>query len=310
MHAYRAAGNKGFTLIELLVVIAIIAILAAILFPVFARAREKARQTMCLSNVKQLGLAWLMYAQDYDEMACPSYYYSSDWRYEYAWDFVLDWNTLVGGNPAFTHGLLGAYTKNGQISSCPSFHGNAWGRPHAGYAYNATYIGGDIFGGTPIAALGAIAAPEVKVEKAIDAFRIALEHEEKVSASIRDLWNLAADERDAGGRHVDDGGWVMGLLLAGGGRHREAGDPREPLAEVRAERAPGGEGHLDRVVGGEEPIQPHRRGARDLHVVRRVTDGDGDSPLAYALGSLERRFAGAHRQSVDDVRRRQEGSSE
>ncbi|HCU34205.1 MAG TPA: hypothetical protein DGT21_01800 [Armatimonadetes bacterium] len=159
MHAYRAAGNKGFTLIELLVVIAIIAILAAILFPVFARAREKARQTMCLSNVKQLGLAWLMYAQDYDEMACPSYYYSSDWRYEYAWDFVLDWATLVGGNPAFSHGLLGAYTKSGQISSCPSFHGNAWGRPYAGYAYNATYIGGDIFGGTPIAALGAIAAP-------------------------------------------------------------------------------------------------------------------------------------------------------
>jgi prepilin-type N-terminal cleavage/methylation domain-containing protein len=57
----------GFTLIELLVVIAIIAILAAILFPVFARAREKARQTSCLSNVKQLTLAFMMYAQDYDE---------------------------------------------------------------------------------------------------------------------------------------------------------------------------------------------------------------------------------------------------
>jgi len=58
--------KKGFTLIELLVVIAIIAILAAILFPVFARAREKAKQTTCLSNVKELGLAQLMYAQDYD----------------------------------------------------------------------------------------------------------------------------------------------------------------------------------------------------------------------------------------------------
>ena len=57
----------GFTLIELLVVIAIIAILAAILFPVFAQARESARQTSCLSNMKQLGLAMTMYAQDYDE---------------------------------------------------------------------------------------------------------------------------------------------------------------------------------------------------------------------------------------------------
>src|SRR5881275_2866673 len=60
-------NRAGFTLIELLVVIAIIAILAAILFPVFAQAREKARTATCLSNGKQMGLGLMMYAQDYDE---------------------------------------------------------------------------------------------------------------------------------------------------------------------------------------------------------------------------------------------------
>src|SRR5438128_9990650 len=67
-HFLMMKPTRGFTLIELLVVIAIIAILAAILFPVFAQAREKARQTSCLSNTKQIGIALMMYAQDYDEM--------------------------------------------------------------------------------------------------------------------------------------------------------------------------------------------------------------------------------------------------
>ena len=67
--------KKGFTLIELLVVIAIIAILAAILFPVFAKAREKARSSSCASNMKQMGLAIMQYSQDYDEKmpACRGY---------------------------------------------------------------------------------------------------------------------------------------------------------------------------------------------------------------------------------------------
>src|SRR3989442_9323347 len=67
MHSTR----RGFTLIELLVVIAIIAILAAILFPVFAQAREKARAISCLSNTKQMGIAIQLYAQDYDESIVP-----------------------------------------------------------------------------------------------------------------------------------------------------------------------------------------------------------------------------------------------
>ena len=72
--------RRGFTLIELLVVIAIIAILAAILFPVFAQAREKARAATCVSNLKQIGNAMMMYVQDYDERlpgaASPG---SNDW---------------------------------------------------------------------------------------------------------------------------------------------------------------------------------------------------------------------------------------
>src|SRR6266542_4827523 len=71
----QRAERRGFTLIELLVVIAIIAILAAILFPVFAQAREKARETQCMSNSRNMGNAVLMYAQDYDEAIVPWYTY-------------------------------------------------------------------------------------------------------------------------------------------------------------------------------------------------------------------------------------------
>ncbi len=80
----RDRNQTGFTLIELLVVIAIIAILAAILFPVFAQAREKARQISCVSNEKQIDLAVMMYAQDYDET------YPLAWGYVGAWWETVD----------------------------------------------------------------------------------------------------------------------------------------------------------------------------------------------------------------------------
>ena len=146
--------KRAFTLIELLVVIAIIAILAAILFPVFAKAREKARQTSCSSNLKQICTAWLMYAQDYDEMACPAYYYSSDYSQEYAWDYHIDWNTGTAYD-----GLLTPYTKSGQLNKCPSFNGDTWGRPTSGYAYNSPYIGGDSWLGTAPTSLGSLGSP-------------------------------------------------------------------------------------------------------------------------------------------------------
>ncbi|HAZ64135.1 MAG TPA: hypothetical protein DCZ72_11075, partial [Armatimonadetes bacterium] len=74
----RRGSRRGFTLIELLVVIAIIAILAAILFPVFAKAREKARAASCQSNLKQLGLSVMQYTQDWDEMY-PTGDVGGDW---------------------------------------------------------------------------------------------------------------------------------------------------------------------------------------------------------------------------------------
>lgn len=102
--------KKGFTLIELLVVIAIIAILAAILFPVFARAREKAKQTSCLSNMKQLGLAVLSYAQDYDELL-P---FSAGYR---APTVVLDDSPDVY---SYWWQKTEPYIKNLQVLACPS----------------------------------------------------------------------------------------------------------------------------------------------------------------------------------------------
>jgi prepilin-type N-terminal cleavage/methylation domain-containing protein/prepilin-type processing-associated H-X9-DG protein len=99
--------RRAFTLIELLVVIAIIAILAAILFPVFAQAREKARQTTCLSNEKQLGLALAMYTQDYDEILPHSQIFQSA-------------TGRPGGPIASFHQLMVAYTRNEAFHTCPS----------------------------------------------------------------------------------------------------------------------------------------------------------------------------------------------
>ncbi len=97
-------ARRGFTLIELLVVIAIIAILAAILFPVFARARERARQTSCLNNVKQISLATMMYAQDFGEMLPQAGY----------------WYPSHGENMMHWHRAIMPYLANEQILICPS----------------------------------------------------------------------------------------------------------------------------------------------------------------------------------------------
>jgi prepilin-type N-terminal cleavage/methylation domain-containing protein/prepilin-type processing-associated H-X9-DG protein len=117
----RSSDRRAFTLIELLVVIAIIAILAAILFPVFAQARAKARQTSCLSNSKQIGLGLMMYTQDYDEVlpgVDPSNGYAAGFADPLGWN-----RPFTAGVPATYRNWardVQPYIKNYGIYLCPN----------------------------------------------------------------------------------------------------------------------------------------------------------------------------------------------
>ena len=127
--------KKGFTLIELLVVIAIIAILAAILFPVFAQAREKARQTSCLSNTKQIGTALQLYCDDYDETLAPILAPEGTSQFtelgENPQHWMISVTNIAGGSGQGQRSKTWAncifpYLKNINMLRCPSSRGRVW----------------------------------------------------------------------------------------------------------------------------------------------------------------------------------------
>jgi len=156
----RHTPHAAFTLIELLVVIAIIAILAAILFPVFAQAREKARSASCLSNLKQINLAWLQYTQDFDETGTPVYIvaptsgvYSGATNLHYWMDLIFPYvksgkGWTKGATVATTNGIRGVFT----CTSTDDYRmfGNPSSAPNSGgayasvrYAINQSYLNND-----------------------------------------------------------------------------------------------------------------------------------------------------------------------
>jgi len=148
---FRSSERAAFSLVELLVVIAIIAILAAILFPVFARARENARKTSCLSNLKQLGLGFMQYTQDFDEAFSLSSYPATN----------VSWTVSTA-----------PYIKSIQIFKCPSDTAARWSAPVApptSNYYTTSYIMNAWFAGTQTyAKLAAVQAPS-KVIVLVDA---------------------------------------------------------------------------------------------------------------------------------------------
>jgi prepilin-type N-terminal cleavage/methylation domain-containing protein/prepilin-type processing-associated H-X9-DG protein len=184
--------RSGFTLIELLVVIAIIAILAAILFPVFARAREKARQSSCLSNIKQLALGELMYAGDYDER------------------LPFRWAQTPLGNFYITD-LIYPYINNVQVFECPSWSSTQTTAGLGTIALSYGWLGGSPshYGAsatTPCPECGRVCSKNYHIHNGFTGYKLGIIEAPANTLMIHELKLIGSPDCDASSTNPRNGG--------------------------------------------------------------------------------------------------------
>ena len=188
MKPHRLHNRNAFTLIELLVVIAIIAFLAAILFPVFARARENARRSSCMSNLKQIGLGVMMYVQDYDEFYPRAAYSSAELPPNGSWyssGGVYSW---------FWQQTIYPYTKSDQLYQCPS--SSSTGKPYSqNYGANSQII--QLYSSTSLASLDAPSTTYMAMDAGTYYLEIDASHD-YVTAPEGAFWYLPGTQKLTG----------------------------------------------------------------------------------------------------------------